>query len=476
MNNQRLGCLTPMGLIAALVTALVVAGFGFAQGGALFSPGELNARTGGALRGITAHADLSQNCAACHPAPWEPATLTSRCLDCHKGIRGELNDSHSLHGSLVPAAAQANCRACHTEHNGPQAALTRVDMSGFAHDQVGFSLKGHAKLSGGLPFQCKDCHGSPFTEASDQGCVDCHARMDSAYVVEHLAAFGPACQNCHDGLDTYGIIFDHNKERFPLAGKHGGVSCHDCHQKATSLAALKSTPVECAACHQKDDPHQGSLGTDCAACHSPEGWKPATFDHAKSNFPLTGKHSGLPCADCHANQVFKGTPANCFACHQKDDHHNGQFGADCAACHATSAWKPATFDHAKAAFPLTGAHTSVPCARCHSSGFAGTPTACSACHQEPAFHIGLFPTDCAACHNTSAWRPASFNASHTFPIDHGGANTCRDCHPSALNVYTCYTCHNQAEMANKHREENVGDISDCVRCHANGREKEGGGD
>ena len=51
MRNSRLGCLTPTGIIAALLTAFVIAGFAFAQGGVLYSPGPLNAQAGEALGG-----------------------------------------------------------------------------------------------------------------------------------------------------------------------------------------------------------------------------------------------------------------------------------------------------------------------------------------------------------------------------------------------------------------------------------------
>jgi hypothetical protein len=39
------------------------------------------------------------------------------------------------------------------------------------------------------------------------------------------------------------------------------------------------------------------------------------------------------------------------------------------------------FNHIHTPFPLTGAHTSLPCSACHLNNvFAGTPTTCVACH------------------------------------------------------------------------------------------------
>lgn len=547
MNNQRLGCFTPIGFTAGLITLLVIAFMGFTQGGALFSPGPLNGQAGNRVGGVQSHAELSTRCAACHTAPWEPASMTTRCLDCHTNVKDEMGNPKTLHGQVIHSAADANCRNCHTEHQGVQAELTRFDISGFQHESTGFSLKSHVKMTNGQPFTCADCHAGSFTKTAGPACADCHARIDSAYMVRHAVAFGQDCLNCHDGVDSYGKAFDHNTTRFKLTGKHAlaansAIDCKDCHLNKTTLAALKetstacsachqnddahkgslgadcaachtpdgwkpasfdhskaafplagahanvqcsgchqnalfkTTPTDCAGCHQKDDAHKGSLGSDCATCHTPNGWKPASFDHAKSAFPLNGAHVKAQCTACHANQVFKGTPTNCFACHQKDDHHNGQFGTDCSACHTTSGWQPATFDHAKSKFPLTGAHVNVACQKCHANQvFKGTPAACNACHQEPAFHARLFPADCAACHNTSAWAPAKFNQSHPFPINHGGASSCRSCHTVSLASYTCYACHDQAETARRHQEEGISDLSNCARCHQGGGGGEGGG-
>jgi hypothetical protein len=213
------------------------------------------------------------------------------------------------------------------------------------------------------------------------------------------------------------------------------------------MADLQSTPQNCAACHQKDDPHQGRFGPDCATCHTPDAWKPAKFDHNLAAFKLDGAHVNVKCEQCHINNVYKGTPSACIACHKKDDHHTGQFGTDCAACHQTSAWDKVTFDHSKSNFPLTGMHSLVACEKCHGSGqFKGLSTACASCHADPAFHAGMFGTDCASCHTTLNWF-AQYNGPHPIVaeehgqgVNHGGA-TCRDCHTQTLRAATCTKCH-----------------------------------
>ena len=51
---------------------------------------------------------------------------------------------------------------------------------------------------------------------------------------------------------------------------------------------------------------------------------------------------------------------------------------------------------------------------------------------------------------------------------------CAVCHPgNDTSTYTCANCHNQQEMIHEHSEEGIGDIANCVRCHADGREHEG---
>lgn len=681
MNNKRLGCLTPLGITAALVTLLAIGGAWLLQGGLMFSPGGLNEVQGSPLGEVSSHAEIAGQCSACHTAPWDTATMSTRCLDCHENIAATLDNPTSLHGFLqedVRASSGSvplECRECHTEHKGPLASLTTMQMMDFPHGRTGYSLTGHPAHADGTPFACRDCHEGYSTPPTDAVCIDCHNQINAAYTAEHAAVFGLACLGCHDGEDTYGDTFDHNKLEFALLGKHAQSDCAGCHQGMTTLAALRDTPADCFTCHRTDDVHAGQLGTDCAECHSPEGWLPATFDHSKTAFPLVGEHVEAECTECHDNHVYKGTPADCFschadddehegrfgtdcetchtpegwepakfdhnrsvfkltgahievdcaachvnevfqgtptvcyechktddvhvghlgtkcetchnttvwkpstfdhsttvfpltgahlnvgcmtchadqtfmntpsncydchrgedthngrfgincatchsttrwkpatfdhsisrfpltgahvdvaceschvngqfegtpsdcfACHQNDDEHGGRFGTNCAACHSTSTWEGATFDHSLASFPLTGAHVNVSCESCHANGvFDGTPSSCVGCHAEPSEHAGQFGTDCAACHSTNAWKPAGYNGPHTFPMNHGDADTCSDCHVGSLTTWTCYTCHDQGEVIQEHDDEGLGDISNCLRCHPTGDKEEREGD
>ncbi len=470
MNNKPLGCLSPSGLLAAFLALLIIGAWGWFGGGELFNPGELNSQVGEqTLGGVRSHAETSGRCSACHVPPFSAKLMADRCLDCHSDLYDNPRDFHSV----MIAEGRRECFGCHTDHKGPQAPLTLIDLERFPHDGLGYSLRAHQRKADSAAFACSDCHGDSYSALDITVCIDCHAQADMAFTQMHLEDFGFGCLECHDGLETYGSDFDHNLSDFPLQSKHASLQCRQCHLEARTLSGLSVTPQSCFYCHAQDDAHQGRFGEDCSSCHTAEGWAEASFDHSLAAFQLSGAHASVACEDCHLNNVFDGTPQTCVECHAADDPHQGRFGGDCESCHTPEGWETASFDHNLAAFQLSGAHDSVPCEQCHENNvYKGTPQDCAGCHNEPVFHAGLFSADCLSCHTTDSWRPARFDQLHTFPIDHGerGPSTCLTCHPDSLNAYTCYACHDSNETAAKHREEGIGDFSDCMRCHPTGHE------
>ncbi|MBI3172926.1 MAG: hypothetical protein HYZ25_04350 [Chloroflexi bacterium] len=409
MQNNRLGCLTSTGIVAALVTIAAILGFAFFNGNQMFSPGPLNAQAGEeTLGGVTSHAQI-RDCSACHAGLRPSDHMADHCVTCHTEIAAQMMDVAKLHGSITKKSPALACRDCHPDHRGSTAALTELGSNAFPHEALGFSLAAHPRTSAGQPFTCADCHPGDITAFTASTCEDCHRQMDSVFSQAHTISYGTACLDCHDGVDRFGKAFSHAGFSFKTEGGHAGVACAKCHTDARSLADFPKAPTDCYSCHRVDDEHGGQFGTDCAACHNPSRWDDATFDHSRSNFPLTGAHVNVKCEQCHTNGQFKGLASTCVSC-----------------------------------------------------------------HAEPTQHMGQFGTDCAACHSTNAWKPASFNGKHTFPLNHGesGQVSCTTCHPVSYNAYTCYGCHehNEAEIASKHREEGISDFQDCVRCHADGRE------
>jgi hypothetical protein len=454
-------------------------------------------------------AHLEVECSACH-VNGETAPVPNTCAGCHQkddAHQGRLGNDcaachvtsswskvdlgafdHSLTGFKLMGSHQSlTCQACHTNgrwsglgqtcaachraddaHNGQfgtDCSLchtpTRWTDASFDHTTVtGFALQGsHSSLS------CGSCHTAGTFSGLSQSCASCHRGDDV-----HNGQFGTDCGLCHTPTRWSDASFDHGKATgFALLGSHSGLACATCHTGGRFSGLSRS----CVSCHRGDDAHGGQFGTDCSLCHTPTRWSDASFDHGKvTGFELLGSHSGLSCNSCHTNGQYSGLSQTCVSCHSGDDAHNGSFGTNCGGCHTPTRWSDATFDHSQTGFKLSGAHTSLSCDSCHTGGtFSGTPTACVACHSEPGYHQGLFGTDCAKCHTTSAWRPASFDQSHSFSLKHGGANgNCQTCHPSELTSYTCYKCHDQSETEKHHAEKGITDLSNCVACHPSGRD------
>ena len=92
--------------------------------------------------------------------------------------------------------------------------------------------------------------------------------------------------------------------------------------------------------------------TTCESCHkySAPNWKDAGFNHnVTTTFALGGAHVTAPCNACHVNNVFKGTPRDCYGCHKTDfqnsknpPHAASGFPTACDSCHeypnGTNTW------------------------------------------------------------------------------------------------------------------------------------------
>lgn len=340
--NRPLGCLSGGGLLAAAVTLTLVLVFFVAGGGAMFSPGPLNAEAGAQVLGaVSSHAQTGGKCAACHPAPWSAERMADRCLACHTRVAAELQGGQGLHAALRGQGAAFDCRTCHREHRGATAALTEIAPDAFPHAATGYRLDGHATTSTGEPFACGDCHTASIGEFTVATCTECHRQIDPAYTAAHVADFGSACLNCHDGVDRYSrTTFDHNTLAFPLDGKHAPVACGRCHVGATTLVDLQGAPSACSACHADPDFHRAAFGTQCGDCHTANGWQPATFN-LQHTFPINhGEGGPSSCRTCHPQSL---ATYSCYGCHEHTpaeitDKHRGEVSGDitdCVRCHPT---------------------------------------------------------------------------------------------------------------------------------------------
>jgi hypothetical protein len=342
---------------------------------------------------------------------------------------------------------------------------------------------------------CEACHIGGQFSGTPTDCFACHEDdYNSVEDPNHVTNnFSTDCTECHTTDAWLPVQFDHAQTQFPLTGAHLTLECIACHADG-----YQDTPTNCFTCHEDDynsveDPNHvtNNFSTDCTECHTTDAWLPVQFDHAQTQFPLTGAHLTLECIACHADG-YQDTPTDCFACHEDDynsvedpNHVTNNFSTDCTECHTTDGWSPAQFDHSQTQFPLTGAHLLLECIACHADGYENTPTDCFACHEgaynnttDPP-HLAMgFPTDCTLCHNTSSWASSWNHDGQHFPIfsgRHDGEwNICADCHviPDDYETFECIFCHehNQQDTDEEHLEVPgySYDSQACYDCHPDG--------
>jgi len=408
---------------------------------------------------IQGHAKYEADCKNCHKR-FDKKAQGGLCMDCHKEIAVDAVQKRGYHGRMV----DRECRNCHTEHKGRNVNIAPLDERRFDHRQTDFPLKdAHAASK----LKCTDCHsrGKKYREAPTD-CYACHRKDD-----KHKGSLGKLCGDCHKETKWKETRFDHSKTRFPLSGKHRDVPCKECH----SDPAYKGAPLQCVACHRKDDNrkgHQGKFGDKCQTCHTDRDWKQTRFNHSRdTRYPLNGKHQFAKCSSCHTGFLYKDkTPTTCIACHRKDDEkkgHKGRFGEKCETCHVEKAWDATKFDHDRQTrYPLRGKHAQAKCASCHTGDLYKhkTPTDCYSCHQKDDKHKGQEGKKCDSCHNEADWKKTRFDHGLTkFPLLGKHARVeCKKCHRSAQfkdAKVECVACH---EKDDKHKRR-LGTF--CETCH-----------
>ncbi len=336
----------------------------------------------------------------------------------------------------------------------------------------------HAQLEGNG--QCMECHERREGVSADR-CLACHQilgqRIDAGEGLHSRPDYEP-CERCHiehHGRDFELIwwgdegraTFDHRLTGYALEGAHTRLECSTCHHvelvkrpaqlraqgKDLSRTYLGLSQETCLSCHRDEHEGQFAVGS-CRDCHSMSVWSPVVgFDHRKTDYPLTGRHSTVPCTDCHrplgGEVVEEGDPSlkfvglafgQCADCHR--DPHQSRLGASCDRCHSTDSWdqyRRSEFDHDRTRYPLLGAHRRVACARCHPAGRSFRVArfgVCSDCHSDT--HLGQFANRpdgiaCEGCHSLDSFSPATFPlAAHqqtAFPLEGGHlAVACNGCH------------------------------------------------
>ncbi|HOJ05581.1 MAG TPA: hypothetical protein PK916_16400, partial [Bacteroidota bacterium] len=426
-----------------------------------------------------AAAQFSHDCTQCHSASaWKPATFdhattkfplqgahaAQPCQACHVNGDYQLQytDCWQCHQTDFNTVLQPNHAAAQFSHDCTTCHNTVAwKPSTFDHATTKFPLQGaHAAQP------CQACHVNGNYQLQYTDCWQCHAADFNGVVQPNHAAaqFSHDCTQCHTNVAWKPSTFDHATTKFPLQGAHAAQPCQACHVNGNYQLQY----TDCWQCHAADfnatlQPNHAAaqFSHDCTQCHTNVAWKPSTFDHGATKFPLQGAHAAQPCQSCHVNGNYQLVYSDCVQCHQQDfdqtvnpPHVANRFPATCGTCHTQTSWVPSTFDHAATAFPLTGAHQTRPCLDCHVAGnYQLSYTDCRQCHDadyqavtNPSHALNQFPRDCTMCHNTSSWRPSTFShASTAFPLQ--GAHItrpCLDCHVNGnyqLSYTDCYQCH-----------------------------------
>lgn len=157
---------------------------------------------------------------------------------------------------------------------------------------------------------------------------------------------------------------------------------------------------------------------------------------------------------CHNGSAARGKPAN-----------HVPTTAACDTCHRTTAWTPATFNHASV--------TPGSCVTCHNGTTARGKSA------------GHFVTTraCDSCHRTTAWTPATaYTHQSPFYRPHSSSVTCASCHYTSNEVIPwkfaaykpdCAGCHASRFKPDAHKKVDspkilytVIELKDCSgACH-----------
>ena len=449
------------------------------------SPGEL-AEPHANLEGIS-------NCTQCHELGEKVSD--AKCLACHKEVKSRIDQKKGFHSS--PEVSSKSCTVCHNDHHGRKFEIVHFDQHKFDHQTTGFALEGKHKEK-----QCADCHKPEnIKDASikkkkmsylglDPKCLACHKDY-------HQQTLSSDCAACHhfESFKT-ATKFNHKTTRFPLKGKHAGVTCLKCHpkEKRNEQDFQRFSGIEfsnCTACHK--DVHENKFGNDCRKCHSEESFHQIsgikTFDHSKTDFKLKGKHQTVECKACHKGSYTSPIKYSlCMNCHK--DYHNGQFtsqnkNSDCKDCHNENSFKSTSYStdqHNKSDFRLEGAHLATPCFSCHKTSaewkFRFQDKKCISCHEN--IHQGKMDEkyipdgQCDKCHGVSGWNAVTFDHRITnFELfGKHSEKSCRDCHykkgedNQSVQVFSglkpdCESCHSDVHQ----KQFSTNGKTDCTKCH-----------
>ena len=415
-------------------------------------------------------------CAKCHVNQVFKGVKFAQCTDCHK----------SPHRQPMSAA----CTSCHTNDSWK---TQRID-----HAKTAFPLRGrHADVA------CVKCHTKPPLQAALKfdRCAACHQDP-------HRAAFKQDCSSCHNETGFGRGTFDHadrhevpahrraraawparnatRTRRRPAPGRrassnsagwrHPCVSCHERRAQGGSGQGVRGVPYVGRRSGCRPSPTPG--------CRSSSPASTRAFRARSATFPERPALRPGPACPSAAGR-FKNLPTACASCHQ--DVHLGQVGAACETCHRVDAAKfaPVGFNHATAAFKLTGRHETVECRKCHKPETGTFPAGAGTAVRLKgvATRVRVLPPGSASrparrarasrCHTAASFKVPAFTHANqrSFFVGKHAVQPCSACHKPENAAYpggrglavrykgltACASCHTDAHAGS------MG--SSCEGCH-----------
>ncbi|MDP1725589.1 MAG: cytochrome c3 family protein [Bacteroidota bacterium] len=187
-------------------------------------------------------AHLATPCISCHKykGGWKFAGIATMCTDCH-------TNPHDNQMSKT-YYEDSKCMNCHNENNWNEI--------NFDHKKTKYELEGKHKQA-----TCRTCH-YPISKQENKvtqkfnsltnDCSICHQNVHgNQFVINNKTD----CKRCHGKSTAWEAnLFDHNKTRFPLDGKHQQLPCKSCHKNKADtgnsvLIEYKLNKLSCIDCH-----------------------------------------------------------------------------------------------------------------------------------------------------------------------------------------------------------------------------------
>jgi hypothetical protein len=216
---------------------------------------------------------------------------------------GELSQAHAF--------LEHNCAACHTAVRGPEAskciACHATNESILSRQPTAF----HADIG-----SCRECH-LEHRGVTQQPTDMEHAALTRIWLRElenaDLSTSSDEEASLRQPLITW-LDQSNNTNRI-----------QSLHHEITAQEAV----LNCATCHDNQDPHNKLFGDDCAQCHSTDKWTIPEFRHPSPR--------STECAQCH-----QAPPSHYMGhFHMVSMKVAGKPHADvsqCHLCHQTTSW------------------------------------------------------------------------------------------------------------------------------------------